>query len=157
MMALLRRILYRTCSLLPQEENTRTRTIISERHKEDYYRQQSRPGCDICRQRLFTFNAFQRKHIHLYYLILALIRYYMEFQQHFIQHIEPNKQLSIDDFFVQILQWRKSDHVGITRVAILEMTPEKDTKRNKTVKNSDRYCLSSTPSKGRTPKPSPTS
>ncbi len=72
-----------------------------------------------------------------HYLILALIRYYMEFQQHFIEHIEPNRQLSIDDFFVQTLQWRKSDHVGITRVAAVEMSPAKDAKKSKTLKNGD--------------------
>lgn len=64
-----------------------------------------------------------------HYLILALIRCYMEFQHHFIESIESDKQLSIDYFFVQTLKWKKPDNVGIEEIKHIEIEPEKPTKK----------------------------
>lgn len=71
-----------------------------------------------------------------HYLVLALIRFYMEFQQHFIDYIEESKQRTIDSFFVEILQWRKSDYVNITLIPTLEITPVNEVKKDKKVKDS---------------------
>ena len=68
-----------------------------------------------------------------HYLILALIRFYMEFQQHFIDYIEESRRKSIDSFFVEILQWRKSDYVNITLIPTLEITPINEVKKDKNV------------------------
>lgn len=68
-----------------------------------------------------------------HYLVLALIRFYMEFQQHFIDYIEESKQRTIDSFFVEILQWRKSDYVNITLIPTLEITPVNEVKKDKNV------------------------
>ncbi len=59
-----------------------------------------------------------------HYLILSLIRCYMEFQQHFIKLIEPDKQRSIADFFVQVLQWKVPDNIGIEEIKKVEVQPE---------------------------------
>lgn len=66
-----------------------------------------------------------------HYLVLALIRFYMEFQQHFIDYIEESKQRTIDSFFVEILQWKKSDYVNITLIPTLEITPVNEVKKDK--------------------------
>lgn len=66
-----------------------------------------------------------------HYIILSLIRCYMEFQQHFIEIIEPDKQLSIDDFFVQTLQWKMPNHVGIEEIKRIEIEPDETTKKSK--------------------------
>lgn len=68
-----------------------------------------------------------------HYLVLALIRFYMEFQQHFIDYIEESKQRTIDSFFVEILQWKKSDYVNITLIPTLEITPVNEVKKDKKV------------------------
>ena len=68
-----------------------------------------------------------------HYLVLALIRFYMEFQQHFIDYIEESKQRTIDSFFVEILQWRKSDYVNITLIPTLEISPINEVKKDKNV------------------------
>lgn len=65
-----------------------------------------------------------------HYLILALIRCYMEFQRHFIEYIEEDKQESIDDFFVQVLQKRLPSKVGIKEIVhidvpVVEKKPKK--------------------------------
>lgn len=56
-----------------------------------------------------------------HYMILALIRCYLEFQHHFIESIESDKQLSIDDFFVQRLQWKAPEKVGIEEIKRIEI------------------------------------
>ena len=58
----------------------------------------------------------QKPHINectfiFHYLIFALIRCYMEFQKHFIDFIDADKQKSIADFFVQVLQWKAPDKI----------------------------------------------
>ena len=68
-----------------------------------------------------------------HYLVLALIRFYMEFQQHFIDYIEESKQRTIDSFFVEILQWKKSDYVNIILIPTLEITPVNEVKKDKKV------------------------
>lgn len=55
----------------------------------------------------------------------------MEFQQHFIDYIEESKQRTIDSFFVEILQWKKSDYVNITLIPTLEITPINEVKKDK--------------------------
>ena len=77
-----------------------------------------------------------------HYLILALIRFYMEFQQHFIDYIEESRRKSIDSFFVEILQWRKSDYVNITLIPTLEITPVNEIKKDKKVKVNEDVVLS---------------
>jgi len=60
-----------------------------------------------------------------HYLILALIRCYMEFQQHFYDYIEEeNKLVSIEDFFVQILRWRMPSKVGIEEIQHFEVNAD---------------------------------
>lgn len=68
-----------------------------------------------------------------HYLILALIRCYMEFQQHFYGYIEEeNKLVSIEDFFVQILQWRMPSKVGIEEILHVEVNAdEQPQKKNR--------------------------
>ena len=68
-----------------------------------------------------------------HYLILALIRCYMEFQQHFYSYIEEeNKLVSIEDFFVQILQWRMPSKVGIEEILHVEVNAdEQPQKKNR--------------------------
>lgn len=67
-----------------------------------------------------------------HYLILSLIRCYMEFQQHFISMIESDKQLTVDDFFVKMLQWRKPDNVGIIPIQRIEIQPiQEDSQKKK--------------------------
>jgi hypothetical protein len=56
-----------------------------------------------------------------HYLILSLIRLYMEFQHHFIEQISPDKQLTVNDFFVQTLQWKMPDKVGIETIKKVEI------------------------------------
>lgn len=68
-----------------------------------------------------TFHINENTYI-FHYLILALIRFYMEFQQHFIAYIEESKQETVNYFFVQILQWRKSEYVNITQIPSLEIS-----------------------------------
>ena len=59
-----------------------------------------------------------------HYLILALIRCYMEFQKHYIEYIEEDKQESIEDFFVQVLQRSLPSKVGITEIQHIEVPTE---------------------------------
>ena len=60
-----------------------------------------------------------------HYLILALIRCYMEFQQHFYSYIEEeNKLVSIEDFFVQVLRWRMPSKVGIEEIQHFEVNAD---------------------------------
>lgn len=68
-----------------------------------------------------------------HYLIWALIRCYMEFQQHFYDYIEEeNKLVSIEDFFVQILQWRMPSKVGIEEILHVEVNAdEQPQKKNR--------------------------
>ena len=70
-----------------------------------------------------------------HYMILALIRCYMEFQQHFIEYIEKDKQLSVSDFFIQVLQWKEPSKVGITEIQhiipVIEQEVEQDSKKKK--------------------------
>ena len=77
-----------------------------------------------------------------HYLILALIRFYMEFQQHFSDYIEESRRKSIDSFFVEILQWRKSDYVNITLIPTLEITPVNEIKKDKKLKVNEDVVLS---------------
>lgn len=77
-----------------------------------------------------------------HYLILALIRFYMEFQQHFIDYIEESRRKSIDSFFVEVLQWRKSDYVNITLIPTLEITPVNEIKKDKKLKVNEDVVLS---------------
>ena len=77
-----------------------------------------------------------------HYLILALIRFYMEFQQHFIDYIEESRRKSIDSFFVEILQWRKSGYVNITLIPTLEITPVNEIKKDKKLKVNEDVVLS---------------
>jgi len=80
----------------------------------------------------FSKNLHQNECTYIFhYLILALIRCYMEFQQHFIKTIDPDKQLSIDDFFVQTLKWKKPDNVGIEEIKHIEIEPEKPINKSK--------------------------
>jgi hypothetical protein len=68
-----------------------------------------------------------------HYLILALIRCYMEFQQHFYSYIEEeNKLVSIEDFFVQVLRWRMPSKVGIEEILHVEVNAdEQPQKKNR--------------------------
>lgn len=60
-----------------------------------------------------------------HYLTLALIRCYMEFQQHFYGYIEKeNKLVSIEEFFVQVLQKRLPSKVEITEIPHIEIPTE---------------------------------
>lgn len=70
-----------------------------------------------------------------HYLILSLIRCYMEFQQHFISMIESDKQLTVDDFFVKMLQWRKPDNVGIIPIQRIEIQPIQELPKQKSKKD----------------------
>lgn len=84
----------------------------------------------------FSKNQSQNECTYIFhYLILALIRCYMEFQQHFIKIIEPDKQLSIEDFFVQTLKWKKPDNVGIEEIERIEIEPKESTKKSKPKQN----------------------
>lgn len=69
-----------------------------------------------------------------HYLILSLIRMYMEFQQHFIALIESDKQLTVDDFFVQMLQWRKPENIGIVQIQKNEEFPQIEQPKTNTTK-----------------------
>lgn len=73
-----------------------------------------------------------------HYMILALIRCYLEFQHHFIESIESDKQLSIDDFFVQMLQWKAPEKIGIEEIKRIEIEPEKPTKKSKTEQDANK-------------------
>lgn len=66
-----------------------------------------------------------------HYMILALIRCYMEFQHHFIEYIEEDKQLSISDFYAQVLLWQMPSEVGIKEIVQIEapLVEEKPKKR----------------------------
>ena len=66
-----------------------------------------------------------------HYLILALIRCYMEFQQHFIEYIEEDKQESIDDFFVQVLQKSLPSKVGIKEIVHIDVPIVEEKPKNK--------------------------
>lgn len=68
-----------------------------------------------------------------HYLILALIRCYMEFQQHFYGYIEEeNKLVSMEDFFVQVLRWRMPSKVGIEEILHVEVNAdEQPQKKNR--------------------------
>ena len=66
-----------------------------------------------------------------HYLILSLIRAYMEFQQHYIEQIDANKIVNIEDFFVQILQWKTPDKVGVSLIPKIEIVPEKPKEKPK--------------------------
>lgn len=70
-----------------------------------------------------------------HYLILSLIRCYMEFQQHFIELIESDKQSTVDDFFVQILQWKKPDNVGLVHIQKLEVQTGSENAKSKAKTN----------------------
>lgn len=59
-----------------------------------------------------------------HYLILSLIRAYMEFQQHYIEQIDANKIVNIEDFFVQVLQWKTPDKVGVSLIPKIEIVPK---------------------------------
>lgn len=70
-----------------------------------------------------------------HYLVLALIRCYLEFQQHFIQHIEEeDKDVSLSDFYVQVLQWKMPDKARIIEIPKIEVSAveEKPTRKRKT-------------------------
>lgn len=70
-----------------------------------------------------------------HYLILALIRCYLEFQQHFIQYIEEeDKVVSLSDFYVQVLQWKMPDKARIREIPKIEVSAveEKPTRKRKT-------------------------
>ena len=70
-----------------------------------------------------------------HYLILALIRCYLEFQQHFIQYIEEeDKVVSLSDFYVQVLQWKMPDKARIIEIPKIEVSAveEKPTRKRKT-------------------------
>lgn len=87
---------------------------------------------DLLSIRDYSKNLHQNECTYIFnYLILALIRCYMEFQQNFIEIIEPDKQLSIDDFFVQTLQWKMPDNVGIEEIKRIEIEPDETTKKSK--------------------------
>lgn len=66
-----------------------------------------------------------------HYLILSLIRCYMEFQQYYIEMIESDKQLTVDDFFVQMLQWRKTENIGIVPIQKIEIQPIQEVSKHK--------------------------
>lgn len=70
-----------------------------------------------------------------HYLILSLIRCYMEFQQHFISMIESDKQLTVEDFFVKMLQWRKPDNVSIVPIQRIEIQPIQEHSKQKSKKD----------------------
>lgn len=50
------------------------------------------------------------------YILTALIRYYLEFQAHYIQYIEEDKQYSISDFYIQILKTQTPENTFITEI-----------------------------------------
>ena len=56
-----------------------------------------------------------------HYFILALIRCYMEFQAHFKDFIETDKQLSIEYFFVRILRRPMPGNIGIEEIPTIEI------------------------------------
>ena len=67
-----------------------------------------------------------------HYLTLALIRCYMEFQQHFFKDIEEeNKLVSIEEFFVQVLQWRVPTNMGIEKILHIEVNADEQPKKKK--------------------------
>jgi hypothetical protein len=50
------------------------------------------------------------------YILTALIRCYLEFQAHYIQYIEEDKQYSISDFYIQILKKQTPENTFITEI-----------------------------------------
>lgn len=66
-----------------------------------------------------------------HYLILALIRCYMEFQKHYIEYIEEDKQESIEDFFVQVLQRSLPSKVGIKEIVHIDVPIVEEKPKNK--------------------------
>ena len=67
-----------------------------------------------------------------HYLTLALIRCYMEFQQHFFKDIEEeNKLVSIEEFFVQVLQWRMPTNMGIEEILHIEVNADEQPQKKK--------------------------
>ncbi len=94
---------------------------------------------------IFTIHDYSQannlnEHTYIFhYLILSLIRFYMEFQQHFINQIIPDKQLTINDFFVQTLQWKAPDIVGIVPIQKIEIPQKQETQQS--IKN-ENYIFS---------------
>lgn len=50
------------------------------------------------------------------YILTALIRCYLEFQAHYIQYIDEDKQYSISDFYIQILKKQTPENTFITEI-----------------------------------------
>ena len=68
-----------------------------------------------------------------HYLILALIRCYMEFQQHFISSIPEEKRESISDFFIMVLQQQMPSKVGIKERIKVEIPITDDKPKQKEI------------------------
>lgn len=67
-----------------------------------------------------------------HYMTLALIRCYMEFQQHFYKYIEKeNKLVSIEEFFVQVLQKSLPSKVGIKEIVHIDVPIVEEKPKNK--------------------------
>ena len=59
-----------------------------------------------------------------YYLILSLIRCYMEFQIHFSNQIEESKKRDVEYFFVRVLKISKPEKVGISEIQSIDEVVE---------------------------------
>lgn len=74
----------------------------------------------------FSINPQHSECIYIFnYMIVALIRCYMEFQSRFIEHIEPDKQYSVADFYTQILKRQVPTNTFIQNIEPIEIGQEK--------------------------------
>jgi hypothetical protein len=73
----------------------------------------------------FSVNTQHAECVYIFnYMLTALIRCYMEFQNHFIEHIEPDKRFEIADFFTQILKRQVPANTFIQHIAPIEIYQE---------------------------------
>lgn len=87
---------------------------------------------DIFNQRNYSVTPQKNECTYIFhYLILSLIRYYMEFQQHYIHDLDPDKLVDIDTFFVQVLQWRTPDNVGLEKIQQIEIEQVQEVEKRK--------------------------
>lgn len=77
----------------------------------------------------FSINPQHAECVYIFnYMLTALIRCYMEFQSHFIEHIEQDKRLEIADFYTQILKRQAPANTYIQNIATIEINQQEDTK-----------------------------
>ena len=74
------------------------------------------------------------------YMLTALIRCYIEFQAHYKQFIDEDKQFTISDFYTQILKKQTSENTFLTEnpetIQIKETPPVKSEKKHKSTTDS---------------------